>query len=78
LILYALTQEIKQVREDDKLSGKDREAKLDSLENEYKKYWDSRSELLASESSSSTSSQQDEASDNKSSTDTKSSASSSN
>ena len=78
LILYALTQEIKQVREDDKLSGKDREAKLDSLENEYKKYWDSRSELLASESSSSTSSQQDEASDSKSSTETKSSASSSN
>ena len=78
LILYALTQEIKQVREDDKLSGKDREAKLDSLENEYKKYWDSRSELLASESSSSASSQQDEASDNKSSTETKSSASSSN
>ena len=78
LILYALTQEIKQVREDDKLSGKDREAKLDSLENEYKKYWDSRSELLASESSSSASSQQDEASDSKSSTETKSSASSSN
>ena len=77
LILYALNQEIKQVREDDKLSGKDREAKLDSLENEYKKYWDSRSELLASESSSSASSQQDEASDNKSSTETKSSASSS-
>ena len=78
LILYALTQEIKQVREDDKLSGKDREAKLDSLENEYKKYWDSRSELLASESSSSASSQQDETSDSKSSTETKSSASSSN
>ena len=78
LILYALTQEIKQVREDDKLSGKDREAKLDSLENEYKKYWDSRSELLASESSSSASSQQDETSDSKSSTEMKSSASSSN
>ena len=78
LILYALTQEIKQVREDDKLSGKDREAKLESLENEYKKYWDSRSELLASESSSSTSSQQEEVSENKSSSETKSSASSSN
>lgn len=78
LILYALTQEIKQVREDDKLSGKDREAKLESLENEYKKYWDSRSELLASESSSSTSSQQEEVSENKSSSETKSSTSSSN
>ena len=78
LILYALTQEIKQVREDDKLSGKDREAKLESLENEYKKYWDNRSELLASESSSSTSSQQEEVSENKSSSETKSSASSSN
>ncbi|WP_304948324.1 type VII secretion protein EssB [Streptococcus sinensis] len=78
LILYALTQEIKQVREDDKLSGKDREAKLESLENEYKKYWDSRSELLASESSSNTSSQQEEVSENKSSSETKSSASSSN
>lgn len=78
LILYALTQEIKQVREDDKLSGKDREAKLESLENEYKKYWDSRSELLASESSSSTSSQQEEVSENKTSSETKSSASSSN
>ena len=78
LILYALTQEIKQVREDDKLSGKDREAKLESLENEYKKYWDNRSELLASESSSNTSSQQEEVSENKSSSETKSSASSSN
>ena len=78
LILYALTQEIKQVREDDKLSGKDREAKLESLENEYKKYWDSRSELLASESSSSASSQQEEVSENKTSSETKSSASSSN
>ncbi len=78
LILYALTQEIKQVREDDKLSGKDREAKLESLENEYKKYWDSRSELLASESSSSASSQQEEVSENKSSSETKSSTSSSN
>ena len=38
LILYALAQEIKQVREDDKLSGKDRESKLSSLEGEYKKY----------------------------------------
>lgn len=75
LILYALTQEIKQVREDDKLSGKDREAKLESLENEYKKYWDSRSELLASESSSSTSSQQEEVSENKSSSETKPSSS---
>ena len=52
LILYALTQEIKQVREDGKLSGKDRESKLNTLESEYKKYWDSRSELLTSDSSS--------------------------
>ena len=32
LILYALTQEIKQVREDGNLSGKDRESKLNTLE----------------------------------------------
>ena len=36
LILYALTQEIKQVREDGNLSGKDRESKLNTLESEYK------------------------------------------
>lgn len=76
LILYALTQEIKQVREDDKLSGKDRESKLESLENEYKKYWDSRSELLSSDSSSSTSSSQSGTSESSSSSE--SSASSSN
>lgn len=82
LILYALTQEIKQVREDDQLSGKDRESKLNALESEYKKYWDSRSALLTSESSSSAnsgaSSQADKASDTKPSSEKKPSASSSN
>lgn len=63
LILYALTQEIKQVREDEKLSGKDRESKLDSLESEYKKYWDSRSELLTEDSSSGASSSSQESSE---------------
>ena len=59
LILYALAQEIKHVREDDKLSGKDRESKLSSLEGEYKKYWDSRSKLLTNDSSSSASSEKE-------------------
>ena len=76
LILYALAQEIKQVREDDKLSGKDRESKLRSLEGEYKKYWDSRSELLTSDSSSSDSSEK-EASSTEASSSTETSASSS-
>lgn len=76
LILYALAQEIKQVREDDKLSGKDRESKLSSLEGEYKKYWDSRSELLTSDSSSSDSSEK-EASSTEASSSTEISASSS-
>ena len=76
LILYALAQEIKQVREDDKLSGKDRESKLSSLEGEYKKYWDSRSELLTSDSSSSDSSEK-EASSTEASSSTETSASSS-
>ena len=57
LIIYALTQEMKKVREDDSLSGKDRETKLESLEGEYKKYWDSRKELLTGDSSSSASSE---------------------
>lgn len=82
LILYALTQEIKQVREDGQLSGKDRESKLNALESEYKKYWDSRSALLTSESSSSAnsgaSSQADKASETKPSSEKKPSASSSN
>ena len=76
LILYALAQEIKQVREDDKLSCKDRESKLSSLEGEYKKYWDSRSELLTSDSSSSDSSEK-EASSTEASSSTETSASSS-
>ncbi|MBZ2086957.1 type VII secretion protein EssB [Streptococcus oralis] len=82
LILYALTQEIKQVREDGQLSGKDRESKLNALESEYKKYWDSRSALLTSESSSSAnsgaSSQADKPSETKPSSEKKPSASSSN
>ena len=82
LILYALTQEIKQVREDGQLSGKDRESKLNALESEYKKYWDSRSALLTSESSSSAnsgaSSQADKTSETKPSSEKKPSASSSN
>lgn len=73
LIIYALTQEIKQVREDDKLSGKDRESKLDTLESEYKKYWDNRNELLTSESTttSNASNQQNKTSESKPSSDKK-------
>lgn len=81
LILYALTQEIKQVREDDKLSGKDRESKLNTLESEYKKYWDSRSQLLTNESSANksttTTNQQDKTSESKPSSEKKSSPSTS-
>ena len=80
MILYALTQEIKQVREDDKLSGKDRESKLNTLESEYKKYWDSRSQLLTNESSankSTTTNQQDKTSESKPSSEKKSSPSTS-
>lgn len=82
LILYALTQEIKQVREDGKLSGKDRESKLNTLESEYKKYWDSRSQLLTSDSSSNAStssspSSQDKPSESKPSSEKKTSPSSS-
>ena len=73
LIIYALTQEIKQVREDDKLSGKDRESKLNTLESEYKKYWDNRNELLTSESTttSNASNQQNKTSESKPSSDKK-------
>ena len=46
LIIYALVQKIKEVREDDKLSGKEREEKLNTLQGDYKKYWDERSSLL--------------------------------
>ena len=82
LILYALTQEIKQVREDGKLSGKDRESKLNTLDSEYKKYWDSRSQLLTSDSSSNAStssspSSQDKPSESKPSSEKKTSPSSS-
>ena len=82
LILYALTQEIKQVREDGKLSGKDRESKLNTLESEYKKYWDSRSQLLTSDSSSNAStssspSSQEKPSESKPSSEKKTSPSSS-
>ena len=49
LIIYALVQKMKAVREDDKLSGQEREQTLSSLQAEYKKYWDERVTNLAEE-----------------------------
>lgn len=51
LILYALSQEIQRIRADESLSGQEREDKLEALEGDYDKYWDSRSQLLSSSSS---------------------------
>ena len=53
LIIYALVQKMKAVREDDKLSGQEREQSLSSLQAEYKKYWDERVTNLAGENPSS-------------------------
>ena len=49
LIIYALRKEIKATRDNEKLSGEQREKKLSELEGEYKKYWDARSKLLEAE-----------------------------
>lgn len=46
LILYALYQQMEQVREDTTLSGADREARLDELKSDYQKYWDTRTTIL--------------------------------
>lgn len=56
LILYALYQEIEQVREDTSLSGEEREARLDELKSEYEKYWDTRSTVLNEDSTQTTTS----------------------
>ncbi|MBP2624318.1 type VII secretion protein EssB [Streptococcus oricebi] len=55
LIIYALTQTIKQVREDDSLSGSDREKKINELTGEYKKYWEDRDSALTEATSGSSS-----------------------
>lgn len=49
LIIYALVEEMKEVRKNDQLSGKEREEKMASLESDYKKYWDQRKTDLTEE-----------------------------
>ncbi|MGQ7462459.1 type VII secretion protein EssB [Streptococcus suis] len=46
LILYALYQQMEQVRENTSLSGEERETTLDELKAEYQKYWDTRTTIL--------------------------------
>ncbi len=46
LILYALAMEIERVRDDDSLSGSEREEQLDKLQSSYNKYWKDRDEAL--------------------------------
>lgn len=46
LILYSLNARMEQVREDDSLSGSDREELLESLQGDYDKYWEERSSSL--------------------------------
>ncbi|HFI0037068.1 TPA: type VII secretion protein EssB [Streptococcus suis] len=46
LILYALYQQMEQVRENTTLSGEERETSLDELKAEYQKYWDTRTTIL--------------------------------
>lgn len=47
LILYALLEKQEQVRENQTLSGSEREEQLSNLESEYQKYKTQREELLA-------------------------------
>ncbi|MCK1229555.1 type VII secretion protein EssB [Streptococcus uberis] len=42
LSIYALVQKMDQVRNDDKLSGEDRESQLSELQSQYDKYWKDR------------------------------------
>lgn len=49
LILYSLTQSIEQVKNSTKLSGKEREEKLSSLQSEYDKYKKLREEAVGKE-----------------------------
>lgn len=46
LILYALYQQMEQIREDTSLSGEERETRLEELKSEYQKYWDTRTTIL--------------------------------
>ena len=49
LILYGITQKIEQVRNNTKLSGTEKEAQVNKLEEDYKKYEEKRQESLASD-----------------------------
>ncbi|AXQ79544.1 type VII secretion protein EssB [Streptococcus chenjunshii] len=46
LIIYGLVQKIREVRNDDSLSGSEREEELASLQSEYEKYWEDRQTSL--------------------------------
>lgn len=62
VIIYALTQKIKEVREDKNLSGQKREEQLSNLKSEYEKYWKERTAKLTPDSSQKSSSSSTEAS----------------
>lgn len=47
LILYALAEQISATRKDNSLSGKDRDEKLRSLQQEYDQYWKDRKDALS-------------------------------
>ncbi|MDO4666530.1 MAG: type VII secretion protein EssB [Streptococcus sp.] len=74
LILYAIAQEIKNVRDDSSLSGSDRDSQLDKLQSEYDKYWKDRTDALAELSSTDSSSENETDSSKNSSTSTTSSS----
>ncbi|MEX2805595.1 type VII secretion protein EssB [Streptococcus sp. H31] len=46
LIIYGLVQKIQEVRNDDSLSGSEREEELGTLQSEYEKYWEDRQTSL--------------------------------
>lgn len=46
LILYAIAQEMENVRNNDSISGSNRENRLDKLQSEYDKYWKDRTNAL--------------------------------
>lgn len=68
LILYAIAQEMENVRNDDSLSGSDRESQLDDLQSEYDKYWEDRTNALTDASGNTDSSSDDSSSSSSTST----------
>lgn len=68
LILYAIAQEMENVRNDDSLSGSNRESQLDDLQSEYDKYWEDRTNALTDASGDTDSSSDDSSSSSSTST----------